>query len=58
MMAMITEDGSPQPASAPMSKEQAERLVAVSKGRLTAQANADGEWVLYDTEQPSTDAQT
>jgi hypothetical protein len=40
-------DGSPQPASQPMSKETALFYAELTKGQLTAFLHADGNWYLY-----------
>jgi hypothetical protein len=44
-----SDEGTPQPASAPMSKEEADRLVARTRGQLQAFRAADGHWYLYET---------
>jgi hypothetical protein len=40
-------DGSPQPASQPMSRETALYYTELTKGQLTAFLHADGNWYLY-----------
>lgn len=45
-------DGTPQPASAAMTKEEADRLVARTHGQLQAFRAADGNWYVYETKIP------